>query len=106
MSHSFVPDKNMPANTLLNEMEAKELLKEAEIPTVETRLARTKAEVVAYSREIGFTAMMKVISPDIRRKTEAGGVTLSIQQEYDSFVCKILQLIGYSIILNKLKFGI
>ncbi|MBN1190450.1 MAG: acetate--CoA ligase family protein [Dehalococcoidales bacterium] len=64
--------------TLLNEVEAKDLLKEAGIPVVETRLARTRREAVVISREIGYPVAMKIISPDINHKTEAGGVKLDL----------------------------
>ncbi len=64
---------------LLNEVEAKDRLKKAGIPVVETRLAKTKAEAVAVSREIGYPVVMKILSPDISHKTEVGGVKLNLQ---------------------------
>jgi acyl-CoA synthetase (NDP forming) len=64
--------------TLLNEVEAKNMLQKAGIPVVETRLARTKKEAVAISREIGFPVAMKIISPDISHKSDIGGVKLGL----------------------------
>jgi acetate---CoA ligase (ADP-forming) subunit beta len=64
--------------TLLNEVEAKDLLQKAGIPVVETRLARTKKEAVAISREIGFPVVLKIISPDISHKSDMGGVKLGL----------------------------
>jgi acetate---CoA ligase (ADP-forming) subunit beta len=64
--------------TLLNEVEAKALLQKSGIPVVETRLARTKKEAVALSREIGFPVAMKIISPDISHKSDVGGVRLRL----------------------------
>ncbi len=68
-----------PKTVLLNEVEAKDRLKKAGIPVVETRLAKTKAEAVAFSREIGYPVVMKILSPDISHKTEAGGVQLDLK---------------------------
>jgi acetate---CoA ligase (ADP-forming) subunit beta len=64
--------------TLLNEVEAKNLLQKAGIPVVETRLARTKKEAVSISRELGFPVAMKIISPDISHKSDIGGVKLGL----------------------------
>jgi acetate---CoA ligase (ADP-forming) subunit beta len=64
--------------TLLNEVEAKELLQKAGIPVVETRLARTKKEALSISRELGFPVAMKIISPDISHKSDIGGVMLGL----------------------------
>jgi len=48
------------------------------IPVVEARLARSKREAVAISREIGFPVVLKVISPDVVHKTDSGGVRLGL----------------------------
>ena len=58
----------------LSEFESKEMLRRAGIPVVETRLARNKAEAVAISRELGFPVVLKIASPDIVHKSDAGGV--------------------------------
>jgi acetate---CoA ligase (ADP-forming) subunit beta len=59
---------------LLNEFESKELLRLAGIPVVETKLARTKQEAVDISKELGFPVVLKIASPDIVHKSDAGGV--------------------------------
>jgi acetate---CoA ligase (ADP-forming) subunit beta len=64
--------------TLLNEVEAKNLLKKAGIPVVDTRLARTKKEAVSISRELGFPVALKIISQDISHKSDIGGVKLGL----------------------------
>jgi acyl-CoA synthetase (NDP forming) len=76
-----MPDMKNAATILLNEVEAKELLNKAGIPVIETRLARTKAEAVVISREIGYPVVMKILSPDISHKTEAGGVKLNLMND-------------------------
>jgi acyl-CoA synthetase (NDP forming) len=65
--------------TLLTEIESKELLKEAGIPVVEAKLARTKTEAIALSTKLGFPVVLKVISPDVVHKSDSGGVKLGLQ---------------------------
>lgn len=65
--------------TLLTEIESKELLKEAGIPVVEAKLARTKAEAIALGKKLGFPVVLKVISPDVVHKSDSGGVKLGLQ---------------------------
>jgi len=65
--------------TRLTEVESKELLREAGIPVIETRLARTKKEAVSLSREMGFPVALKIVSPDIIHKTESGGIRLGLK---------------------------
>jgi acyl-CoA synthetase (NDP forming) len=64
--------------TQLAEIESKEIIKEAGIPVVEGKLARTRREAVGLSRGVGFPAVLKIISPDITHKSEAGGVKLGL----------------------------
>ncbi len=64
--------------TQLTEIESKELLKEAGIPVVEAKLARTKKEAVALSKGLGFPVVLKVVSPDVIHKSDSGGVKLGL----------------------------
>jgi len=65
--------------SLLTEIESKELLKAARIPVVETRLATSKKEAIELAAKLGFPVVMKIVSPDVVHKSDAGGVRLSIQ---------------------------
>ena len=65
--------------SLLTEIESKELLKAARIPVVETRLAVSKKEAIELAAKLGFPVVMKIVSPDVVHKSDAGGVRLSIQ---------------------------
>jgi acetate---CoA ligase (ADP-forming) subunit beta len=62
----------------LNEIESKQLLKEAGVPTTDTRLAKSRDEAIALAKEIGFPVVLKVVSPDIVHKSDIGGVKLGI----------------------------
>jgi acyl-CoA synthetase (NDP forming) len=65
--------------THLTEIEAKEVLKEAGLPVVETRLARDKKEAITLSKEIGFPVVLKIVARAIIHKSDAGGVKLGLQ---------------------------
>jgi len=63
---------------VLTEIESKELLKQAGIPVVETKLAKSKKEAIAISKELGFPVVLKIASPDIVHKSDSGGVRLAV----------------------------
>ena len=67
--------------TLLTEIEAKELLKQAGIDVVETKLAASKEEAIALSKQMGFPVAIKIASADVVHKSDAGGVKLNLEDE-------------------------
>jgi len=64
---------------LLNEVEAKQMLKKAGINVTETRLASTRAEALSISKELGLPVVLKIVSPDVVHKSDSGGVKLNLQ---------------------------
>lgn len=64
--------------TVLTEIEAKQALREAGIPCTDTRLAKSAAEAVALSHEMGFPVVLKISSVDITHKSDAGGVRVNL----------------------------
>ena len=64
---------------ILTEVESKEILSGAGVITVETRLARSKKEAISISKLLGFPTVMKIASPDIIHKSDAGGVKLGLK---------------------------
>lgn len=66
---------------VLNEKEAKDLLKNYEIPVTKYKLAKTKNEAIELAKEIGFPIVMKIVSPDILHKTENNCIFLNINSE-------------------------
>ncbi|MHB8103963.1 MAG: acetate--CoA ligase family protein [Dehalococcoidales bacterium] len=72
-------DVKKQGRTILTEIEAKQVIKDAGISVVETRLAKSLKEAVAISGEIGFPVVLKIASPDITHKTDAGGVKVGLK---------------------------
>jgi len=65
---------------VLDEFEAKALLKAYGVPTVETAsTAATADAAVAAAHAIGYPVALKILSPDISHKTEVGGVDLDLR---------------------------
>jgi len=64
---------------ILTEVESKQLLEEAGIPTAHARLATSRDAAVQAAREIGFPVVLKVVSPQITHKTDVGGVKLDLK---------------------------
>jgi acyl-CoA synthetase (NDP forming) len=64
--------------TVLTEVESKQLVAEAGIPVIETKLAKTKAEAISISKKLGFPVVLKIVSPDIIHKSDIGGVKLGL----------------------------
>ncbi|MFC1957695.1 acetate--CoA ligase family protein [Chloroflexota bacterium] len=65
--------------TLLTEVEAKGLLKQAGISVVDTELATSREEAISISQRIGFPVVLKIASPDVVHKSDAGGVKLGLE---------------------------
>jgi acetyltransferase len=66
---------------ILTEMEAKQLLENYSIPVVKTLMAKTANEAAVSASQIGYPVVLKILSPQIIHKTDAGGVVLNINSE-------------------------
>ncbi len=65
--------------TLLNEVEAKQLLRDAGVPVATTVLATTPAEAQAQAEGVGYPVVLKIVSPDIAHKSDVGGVKVGLE---------------------------
>src|SRR5690606_10512239 len=59
---------------LLSESDAKAVLAAYGIPTVPTRIAESREHAAQVAEEIGYPLALTVLSPDIARKWDVGGV--------------------------------
>src|SRR5512136_621826 len=79
----------------LNEVEAKIMLKDAGIRVADTRLATSREEAIILSSEVGFPVVLKIVSPDVIHKSDAGGVKVGLQtsdqvgQAYDEILSNV-----------------
>ena len=62
----------------LLETEAKEVLAAYGVPVIAPRVARAPWEAAAIAAEIGGSVALKILSPDITHKSDAGGVVLDL----------------------------
>jgi acetyl-CoA synthetase (ADP-forming) len=67
--------------TFLLEPESKQLMKEIGITTTDFQVAKNSKEAIKAASEIGFPIVMKILSPQIIHKTDAGGVKLNINSD-------------------------
>jgi acetate---CoA ligase (ADP-forming) len=65
--------------TYLGEAEGNEILRCYGIPTLPTFVARHREEALDHAESIGGPVAMKIISPQIVHKTDAGGVMIGVK---------------------------
>ncbi|MGQ9624148.1 MAG: acetate--CoA ligase alpha subunit [Candidatus Bathycorpusculaceae bacterium] len=63
---------------LLTEVEAKKILEYYGFPVVKTFVAKTVKEAVMLAKQIGYPVVLKILSPQIVHKSDAGGVALNL----------------------------
>ncbi len=64
--------------TVLTAPEARDICEAYDLPVPKEGLARSPDEAVRLARDIGFPVALKIVSPDIVHKSEAGGVQLGL----------------------------
>jgi acetate---CoA ligase (ADP-forming) len=65
----------------LTEIEAKQVFRAYGLPVTQTTLAKSEDEAVKLAKQTGFPVVMKIVSPDILHKSDAGGVKVNIKDE-------------------------
>lgn len=93
--HQIIQKAKKEKRSLL-ETEAKELLKEYGIPVPNFKLIKSENEIIGLTKEINFPIVMKIVSPDIIHKTDAGGVKVGIKDEKEAEL-------AYQEIISKVK---
>lgn len=80
--------------TTLTAPEGKELCEAYGIPVPKEAVAKSAAEAAKLASSMGFPVVLKIVSPDILHKTEAGGVLVGLRSAeevsrgYDTIVAK------------------
>ena len=81
--HEIIEKAKAEKRSLL-ETEAKELLREYRIPIPTFRLIKSEGEISGIRESIGYPLVMKIVSPDIIHKTDAGGVKVGVEDEEEA----------------------
>ena len=81
--HQIIEKAKKEKRSLL-ETEAKELLREYGISVPDFRLIENEDEVSKITSEISFPLVMKIVSPDIIHKSDAGGVKVGVKTEKEA----------------------
>jgi len=83
VARDIVDQARKNGRKVLTEYEAKAILKAFGIPTTEDRLARTLEEAEDYASRLGFPIVLKISSPDIVHKSDAGCVRTGLSSPQD-----------------------
>ncbi len=80
----------------IGEYDAKRIIAACGIPTVREIKAKDAASAAAAAQVLGFPVALKIDSPDISHKTEAGGVILNLRslREMEEACARMLREIG------------
>ena len=81
IQEQIINNARKQGRTTLTEIESKQVFAAAGINTIETRLASSQKEAIALSEQIGFPVVLKVASPDISHKSDAGGVKVGLKNK-------------------------
>jgi acetyltransferase len=67
--------------SVLTEIEAKEVFSAFRLPITVTQLAKSEDEAIKKANAIGYPVVMKIVSPEIIHKSDAGGVKVNIKDD-------------------------
>ncbi|RPJ20921.1 MAG: GNAT family N-acetyltransferase, partial [Chloroflexi bacterium] len=97
---SIIKKARASGRIILTEYESKQLLSCYGIPTVETRIAKSKEEAVKAADAIGYPVVLKIHSETITHKTDVGGVQLNladakaVQKAYTGIEKSVAEKVG------------
>ncbi|HTX54882.1 MAG TPA: acetate--CoA ligase family protein [Candidatus Baltobacteraceae bacterium] len=78
-AREIIESARKAGRSALTEPEAKELFAAYKIPVTKAALAKTPEEAVKIAADCGYPVVLKIVSPDILHKSDAGGVKVNIK---------------------------
>jgi acetyltransferase len=81
LARKIITDARENGRAALTEIEAKKVFQAYGLPIADTDLAKSEEEAVMIAKRIGYPLVMKIVSPDILHKSDAGGVKVNIKDE-------------------------
>jgi len=79
-ARKIIADVRADSRTALTEIESKKIFSAYGLPVVQTELATSEDEAAKMAEEIGYPVVLKIVSPDILHKSDAGGVKVDIKE--------------------------
>jgi acetate---CoA ligase (ADP-forming) len=81
LARSVIEKVRAHDNRNMTEIESKAIFKAYGLPVAKTELAESEDGAVELAGKIGYPVVMKIMSPDILHKSDAGGVEVEIEDE-------------------------
>ena len=81
LAREIIAKVRSEGRTSLTEIESKKIFASYGLPTVSTEIATSVEEAVELAEKNGYPIVMKIVSPDILHKSDAGGVKVNIKDE-------------------------
>ena len=81
VSREIIAKARKAGRNALTEVESKQVFAAYDLPIAITKLAKSEQEAVDIAKDIGFPVVMKIVSPQILHKSDAGGVKVNIKDE-------------------------
>ena len=79
----IISQARLEGRKALLETEAKTICMEYAIPVTKFKLARIESEAAEFAEELGFPVVLKIVSPDIIHKSDAGGVMVNLKSNVE-----------------------
>lgn len=80
-ARSIIEEVRADGRTSLTEIESKKIFKAYGLPVVDTEIATSEDEAVELAEKFGYPVVLKIVSPQILHKSDAGGVKVDINDE-------------------------
>jgi acetyl-CoA synthetase (ADP-forming) len=89
----IISQARLEGRRALLETEAKTICMEYAIPVTKFKLAKNEREAAEFAGQLGFPVVLKIVSPDIVHKSDAGGVMVNLKSavEVQNAYWKILE---------------
>ncbi len=78
VTSKIISQAQLEGRKVLLENEAKAICMEYQIPVTTFKLSKNEKEAADFAEKIGFPVVLKIVSPDIIHKSDAGGVIINL----------------------------
>jgi acyl-CoA synthetase (NDP forming) len=77
----IISQARLEGRKALLETEAKTICMDYDIPVTKFELAKNEGEAAEFAEKIGYPVVLKIVSPDIIHKSDAGGVMVNLKSK-------------------------